>query len=500
MATDVYTLYRELYKAVNNSGLTDYSDVILKAKNILALYPDSPQLFSDASLITTFANATLPPLPLSFWETGGYWFDLASSVVSSTTSARSLVPVAAPPVVTPSMGGNASRQLDGSTQYYTCHSLAASFTPTTPFTIAVRFRSTASPVQVVWSASYNFTAASIQGRWDGGVAKMVTQDGLGAVVEHASTLPLQWDDHVIVWTYDGVNTTKIYVDGALTTTSNPTTPIPVTSPASLFNFCLATWLVVTPNSSLGGFVKRFAVSFSRAAASSEVAALTTAWFADDYTLRLGGGPKILWVGDSITQADAGQHAAGLRYLLEQSVIDNRQSLYSIGQYNAGSMPNNRHGSLGGSDLSVIQGNFATALGGQAVKLVLLMGGTNNIAGGAAPALTAYASCLDAIWAQASALDPTVRIAVTTITDTQIGTGGQLNIAAFNAALPALWTSRSYAANLIRWDAYAAMGPWNAANYVDAVHPNPTGYSLLWNGGSNSLYPAIQAYLASISPT
>jgi lysophospholipase L1-like esterase len=439
---------------------------------------------------------------LPFWNAGGYWFDLPTSLVSSTASARALVPVGTPAIVNPSMGGNAAYQLNGTTQYFSLAALSAIIGSGKAFTIAVRARSNDLTFQALWGAGYEFTGASITGQVSGEFPILDSKDGLGGEIVRTSDYRVRFNDVCITWSYDGVSLTKIYVNGVLTGVTNGNVAIPATSPANLTTFCLGANLSSAANQLFNGFVKRGAVS-DQVITDAQALGLYNAWGpATDITLPLAASPRILWIGDSITQGDFGQSAAGYRYLLEQTIIANRWSLNSIGQYFQGGMPNNQHGALGGSDLAVIQANFPQALlsGGttpQSVKLVLFMGGTNNMAAGDVPAaLAAYVSCLDSVWAQASALDPTVRIAVTTIPDEQTGNPGQTSIAPFNAGLPAIWASRSYASHLITWDAYAALGPWASGNYHDTTHPNPAGYTLLYS----ALLPAISSYLAALSPT
>lgn len=122
------------------------------------------------------------------------------------------------------------------------------------------------------------------------------------------------------------------------------------------------------------------------------------------------------------------------------------------------------------------------------RLVLLHAGTNDLS------TTDYTSLLTEIGARLEQHgNPNWRIAVTTIP--QIA-GSEAGVAAFNAALPAIWDTFevTYPGTLLRWDAFACN-----PSRPDGTHPDDAGYvdMVTTYGAGVSLYPTIRTYLASL---
>jgi len=452
----------------------------------------------------TSGAAKLPP-PLSFWNSGGYWFDLPTSLVSSAASARVLTAVGAPAINNTAMGGNPAYALTG-TQSFDQNALAALFDVTKSFTVAIRCRTTSTALQSMWGAGYDFNTEKCLGQLSAQFPVLQSDTPLPYNATRTSDVSAQFDDSVIVISYDATAPlTKIWINGVLTSATNSAAPLPSYAVYVLTLFKVGGWPAATLQQPFFGYIKRFAAS-SSSISDSQAVGLTAAWGpATDYTLPLAASPKVLQAGDSLTVGE--NDATGLGYrgnMANLFTIPNRLSLCNIGQFNTGPFPNNANSAAGGATADLIATNALAAMAASGVptSLLMVMAGTNDIvAVGVPAALVSYQAMLQALETAGRARNAEFRMAVSSIPPIKPATSGAALVDPYNAGLIPIWDAYDIAhpaTPLLRANVNAALSPWSLTNFsndvVGNVHPNATGYALMWSAG---WLPAVSSYLLAL---
>lgn len=496
-AADVYTLYRELYKAYNDSGLTGYADVILKAKNILATYPTAPQLFSDASLITSFAAMPSQGLPLSFWAGGGYW-DLTTiagangspftTPIASSIGTGVLTPGNSPLVDTVAMWGN--RGLDfvdtgnGATMQYLrndalCPALQAAARGTGDLTIAMRFRSTKLAEMPLWSGHVSSNPGYFGARMVSQRSCLRKTSDSGVTVTATGTLDTQYDDHIYHWTFSKLTGLWTqYIDGVVDVISNAGLD---TLAVTLNAFVVAGDFSTSPFEAATGKCQLFGLS-TQWATQTQVTAHVEQLLAQNYVKQFTdpGVKRFLLCGASIENGATDEvNGAGDRATITNAIIANRWSLASAGPFTQGLIPNRNTPSVSGADAPAIALqvlNYWTSRTGFAV--MDLGNGEINATFTAPQTLTAIQAAL----MQVRTARPSLPIVVNKVRAYFEAPLNTVTIAV-NAGLAAVWDAVDAAfpgqPTLYRWDANAALG---GPSYVQIYygfaddHPIHLGYS------------------------
>lgn len=254
---------------------------------------------------------------------------------------------------------------------------------------------------------------------------------------------------------------------------------------------------------LDGFSQVYCFSTNTASAA-DILAVHNAWVADDRPAPSGG--QVFFCGDSTTVLE-GMRLATYNYATTHVPLLN---ISQVGPYTntLDSFPGGHHGAINGATLltlsTVVNAQLGAGNAFPGVKLVHLLAAVNDLndPGASVPAiLTAYGNLVTNILTRITGAVPTARCSVTTIQPLQPGSMGEAEVVAFNAGLPAVWNAidAAFPANtLIRWDLYAAIGgAWNGSLYLDATHPNATGYAVACADPTNGLIQAIGPYLVAI---
>ena len=208
--------------------------------------------------------------------------------------------------------------------------------------------------------------------------------------------------------------------------------------------------------------------------------------------------SIMFVGDSITQGVGSTDGDGWRRMLWDDYTSrakvNGAWFEAVGIREDYQYADDQHYGESGKGINYMRANLPSFIGAGNEwnpDVFALMIGTNNarsltgetyVAGtGAGSTLDEYRLlCIDILTAVTGC-----KLLVTSIID--INPAGDLtahdNADAINAGLPAIWDALEavYPGRIVRWDARAALGDYNATNYSDHYHPNDTGYQILAGG-------------------
>ena len=438
------------------------------------------------------ASGVAIPLGADFWTGGGY-FDLRqlsdaqgatrSTAINALAGSASLTPVGAPVVSGHGIAGNKSLYFDGTSQYLRCDALGTLFNGSDKAgTVFIRYRSISGSTQSLITcgnsagATDNFLkvrASTLQ------FVEVLKDAAAEATVTRTGTTQLQYDEHTIVVVFTGT-TVVVYVDGVADTLDNSGLD---TASVTFDRGAIGAFLSSTASEFFNGYVQIFGFSPQQATAAQALA-FDTAVRASDFTRAKSASKEVAIAGDSITQGSTATGGGGFRVYLGHLRDYNKLSYNFVGQFAAGIFPDRQHSSQGGATCATIatlvNADIDTAGG---VDIVFLFGGTNNVDTGAAGALTAYTSMLSSVRTKANSYNANTIIFVSTILPIGSPQAGFDQWATFNAGLPAIWDASDAAfpgmPTLRRLDFATAFGNvYNAANYVDLVHPNDTGYALM----------------------
>jgi lysophospholipase L1-like esterase len=203
-----------------------------------------------------------------------------------------------------------------------------------------------------------------------------------------------------------------------------------------------------------------------------------------FTTRLAASPATIWLtGDSITRGNGHSSTYGFRKGLDDWITAQGYPTTFVGHINGpGDWADPYHSAIAGSKIADVSTfcttQYATGVIGP-VTLAAVLIGTNDCDTGPYDGTTtpaAYAALLNQIFAvgQATLLVSTVPASSTGATQT--------NVLDFNSKLPAIWDAfkAAHPGKIYRWNANTALGgpSYNGANFVDALHPNDTGYGLM----------------------
>lgn len=228
-------------------------------------------------------------------------------------------------------------------------------------------------------------------------------------------------------------------------------------------------------------------------------------------------PVVQFIGDSLTTAQLATNG-GMPALLPGAVTARGGVVTPDGPLSTGQPQPIRHSANSGDSpvdmrirvesanqgLGTIGGGTGSAGYYSRTILACVMAGTNPTGSGtdaqkAAQTAIDYAALLESIAVRLAQAGSGWRIQVTTIPpQAGVSTYPQL----YNALLPAVWNNFNslHPSNpLIIWDAYAAMGSYNPAYYVDSAHLNNAGYIKICNEPVTGMFQATVPFILANQP-
>jgi lysophospholipase L1-like esterase len=226
-----------------------------------------------------------------------------------------------------------------------------------------------------------------------------------------------------------------------------------------------------------------------------------------YTMS-SGGPKIMPLGDSITELD---WEGGYRSFLYKLLIDSSFTFDYVGRNTSNHVDVNlgftfpqafwdHEGYVSATidnsgSTHVWNKDIVAALTANPPDIMLIMLGVNDIWSGVRTATQvrdSMSSFLDQIWS----VNPSIKVILSNLSHTYTGnTVNETILTSYNALLPALVAAKQAAGRYITLvDNYSALN--SATDVVDGIHPSVQGYHKM----AAAWYPAVAAALKSNSNT
>jgi hypothetical protein len=474
---------------------------------------ETPQDLAASFNLTSDASAelTVTPLGNAFWSLYVDARDYASSLANNAVLSSAIAPRVGPNITpqnspTYKSAGIGQRgsfaQVAASAQGFAANSLASLMTGgDKPATIAIRIQRGDAAAQTVFgwgssSATQDFFEIALSA---GGVPILRKDANLETTKSYTGSTNLQFVQHDLIVTTDG-SVATLYVDGVaegtITGVDLNTLDVAVTQ-LSIGNDARSTF----GTNGLGGSWQACAVS-TNVASAAEVAAIHANWIAEDITST--GTGRVYGVGDSHMKA------SGLRKgIVDYAIANTLTQIDMVGTFQDGTFADNQHSGVNGVEIASIQsravGELGTGSAFPSVKLVLIIGGVNdlnNIGANVTTIETAFSNMVTAIHNAATASVGTARIAIWGVPPLQPGSQGDTLVTTFNAWLRGTFVSTWNAAhpsNQVFWiDTELAIGgAWRPDYYLDSAHMNDTGWSQVKAHATYGTDVVLGSYLTSI---